>query len=243
MSDGGLAGARHVFDPPLIAGRLVRRYKRFLAEVTLADGQVVTAHCPNSGSMLGCDPPDAPVRLSPAANPQRRTKYGWEMVLIDDGWVGINTALPNELVAQAARLRALPLFADALEARREVKVSAHARLDLLVQTSQGPLWVEVKNVTLKQGPAAAFPDARTERGAKHLRELARLKAQGDRAALVFVVQRGDVEFFAPARAIDPDYATELGRAVAAGVEIVVVQARVEPQAVTLWRQLPARLDR
>lgn len=232
----------HRFDPPLTPGRLVRRYKRFLADVVLDDGgELVTVHCPNSGSMLGCDPPGAPVLLSPAANAQRRTRFTWELVFVDGGWVGINTILPNELIALAAEHRALELFADVRAARREVKVSEHARLDLLASTDHGPLWVEVKNVTLREGRAATFPDAKTERGAKHLRELTRLKAQGDRAAVVFVVQRGDVDYFTPAKNIDPTYARELSAAVTAGVEAVAVQAKVGPEAVCLWRRLPVRL--
>jgi sugar fermentation stimulation protein A len=208
----------------------------------MADGQRVLAHCPNSGSMLGCQETGAPVYLSPSPAPERRTAYTWEMIQVGDGWVGINTGLPNRLVALAAEMRALPCFSDALEVRREVKVSAHTRLDLLVQRERGPLYVEVKNVTLVQGDRALFPDAVTTRGAKHLEELMALKAAGQQAAMVYLVQRDDAASFAPAQAIDPRYAQLLGQALAAGVEAWVVQAHVSPQGVGLRRLLPLEIQ-
>ncbi|MFH1033485.1 MAG: DNA/RNA nuclease SfsA [Pseudomonadota bacterium] len=229
------------FPQPLLPGRLVRRFKRFLAEVDLADGTRVLAHCPNSGSMLGCQETGAPVYLSHHPQPSRRTAHTWEMIQVGDTWVGINTGLPNRLVALAARMRALPCFSDALEVRQEVKVSAHSRLDLLVQRTRGPLYVEVKNVTLVEGDRALFPDAVTARGAKHLEELMALKAAGQEAAMVYLVQRGDAQSFAPATAIDPLYARLLAQALAAGVEAWVAQARVSPQGVGLWRLLPLEI--
>ncbi|MBI4799809.1 MAG: DNA/RNA nuclease SfsA, partial [Desulfarculus sp.] len=168
MADPALEGVRLDFDPPLLPGRLVRRFQRFLAEVDLEDGRRVLAHCPNSGSMLGCLEDGAPVYLSPSPAPGRRTAFTWEMIFIAGGWVGINTGLPNRLVALAAEMRALPPFSDAVAVRREVKISAHTRLDLLVQRASGPLYVEVKNVTLVRDGRALFPDAVTSRGAKHL---------------------------------------------------------------------------
>lgn len=241
MADPSLKGVRLDFDPPLVPGRLVRRFKRFLAEVDLEDGQRVLAHCPNSGSMLGCLEDGAPVYLSPSPAPGRRTAYTWEMIHIAGGWVGINTGLPNRLVALAAQMRALPPFRDAIEVRREVKISAHTRLDLLVQRASGPLYVEVKNVTLVQGGRALFPDAVTSRGAKHLTELMALTAAGQQAAMVYLVQRGDADSFAPAREIDPHYARLLAQALAAGVGAWVAQARVTPQGVGLWRLLPLEI--
>lgn len=236
--DPALEAVRLDFDKPLEPGRLVRRFQRFLAEVDLADGRRVLAHCPNSGSMLGCLEDQAPVYLSPSPAPGRRTAYTWEMVFINRGWVGINTGLPNRLVALAARQRALPPFHDATAVRREVKISAHTRLDLLVERASGPLYVEVKNVTLVQGGRALFPDAVTSRGAKHLTELMALKAAGQEAAMVYLVQRDDADSFAPARHIDPTYARLLAQAVKAGVEAWVAQARVTPQGVSLRRLLP-----
>jgi sugar fermentation stimulation protein A len=226
------------YPEPLIPGRLVRRYQRFLAEVDLDDGRRVTAHCPNSGSMRGCLAENAPVLLSHHPAPQRRTAYTWEMIRIGETWVGVNTGLPNQLVAEAARRRVLPPFRDALAVRPEVPLTPGTRLDLLVERERGPLWVEVKNVTLVEGDLARFPDAVTTRGAKHLREMRALTARGQAAAMVYLVQRADAQRFAPARDIDPAYARELERALAAGVEVWVVQARVAPSGVFLWRTLP-----
>lgn len=236
-----LASVAWRYPEPLIPGRLVRRYQRFLAEVELDDGRRVTAHCPNSGSMLGCLADAAPVWLSHQPDPRRRTAYTWEMIRIGEAWVGVNTGLPNKLVAEAARQRALPPFADALAVRPEVPLAPGTRLDLLVERERGPLWVEVKNVTLVEDGLARFPDAVTARGAKHLREMRALVGQGQAAAMVYLVQREDAETFTPARDIDPAYARELELALAAGVEAWVVQARVSPTGVSLWRTLPLDL--
>lgn len=232
----------HSYDS-LIPARLIKRYKRFLADVRFDDGTVETVHCPNSGSMIGCMEDDAPVMLSRAKNPKRRTRYTWELVQMGGYWIGINTLLPNKLIAEAARQRALPLFKDAVEVRSEVKVSEHTRLDLAVETSAGPLYVEMKNVTMTGEGGAIFPDAKTDRGAKHLRELQRLKNQGADAAIVFVVQRQDADWFGLAESIDPDYARTLREAAQAGVGIVAVQAIVSPETVCLWRELPTILNK
>ena len=203
MPDQPLAHIHHLFPSPLIPGRLIRRYKRFLADVELEDGQKVTVHCPNSGSMLSCNEPGAPVYLSPAANPNRRTAFTWEMIYVNNGWVGVNTGIPNILAAQAARARALPIFHDAIEVEREKTINAHTRLDLLVQRPDGPLYVEVKNVSLMMDGQALFPDAVTTRGAKHLDELIKIAANGGAAAMLYVVQRQDSGVFGPARQIAP----------------------------------------
>ncbi|MCB2186614.1 MAG: DNA/RNA nuclease SfsA [Deltaproteobacteria bacterium] len=229
---------RYTFPTPLVAGNLVRRYKRFLAEVALPDGRQVTAHCPNSGSMRSCLETGAAVRLSPATTPGRRTPYTWEMIAINGGWVGVNTLAPNFLAAEAARQRALPPFAAAGEVRREVTVEPGSRLDLRVELPQGPLFVEVKNVTLVEEGRARFPDAVTTRGAKHLGVLARLAAQGAGALALYVVQRGDAHSFAPAADIDPAYARAFDQVRGQGVEVLVVEALVTPESISLTRLLP-----
>ncbi len=232
----------YVFDPPLTPARLLKRYKRFLADVRLESGQEATIHCPNSGSMLGCMEENAPIYMSPAKDPKRRTPYTWEMSYMNGGWVGINTGIPNILAARAAKLRALPLFEGALKVKREVKVSDHSRLDLMVELPKGPLYVEVKNVTLVRDGAAHFPDARTARGAKHLEELMKLKAAGARAAMFYLVQRSDGHCFGPARDIDPEYARLLARAMERGVEVIVVRAKVSPRRIFLERTLPLAME-
>ncbi len=237
-----LAQVRWRFAEPLVPGRLVRRYQRFLADVELASGALITAHCPNPGSMLGCLEDHAPVYLSPQAKPGRRTTHTWEMIYINRGWVGINTMVPNRLALEAARLKALDLFADCDEIRSEVKTSSHSRLDLRGRGPGGDLFVEVKNVTLARDGLALFPDAKTVRGAKHLEELMRLKGEGAGAAMLYIVQRQDAQAFAPAQDIDPDYARLFHQARAAGVEMRVVQAKVTPQAVSLVRELPLAQD-
>lgn len=236
-----LARVRLEMPRPLAPGRLIRRYKRFLADVELDDGRVVTAHCPNSGSMLSCSEPGSPVMLSHHPDPARRTAYTWEMIFTGGGWVGVNTMLPNRLVEMAARARAVPLFAGAKAVRREVRLGAHSRLDLLVERTRGPLWVEVKNVSLVRDREARFPDAVTARGAKHLGELMGRVAAGEEAAMVYLVQRSDAECFGPAADIDPVYAEAYRRARAAGVVMLALEAQVTPEAVSLRRMLPLLL--
>ncbi len=233
-----LASVRLPFGAPLVPGRLIRRYKRFLADVRLDNGEQVTAHCPNSGSMLGCLEDDAPVYLSRASNPARRTAYTWEMIFINRGWVGVNTMVPNALAELAARARALGPFAGAREVRREVVVGPHTRLDLVVERKKGPLYVEVKNVTLVRDGVARFPDAVTARGAKHFQTLMELKAQGADAAMLYVVQRGDARAMGPASRIDPTYARLFHQARGAGVELMAVEAAVSPDEIRLVRRLP-----
>ncbi len=225
------------FTEELVRGRLTRRYKRFLADVMLEDGTPVTAHCPNSGSMMSCLEEGAEVRLSPAKDPKRRTMYTWEMIRIGGGWVGINTGHPNILALEWIRAGMIPGLEDLTEIKREVKWE-DSRFDLYGEGSEGPCFIEVKNVTLKEGTLALFPDAVTERGRKHLRTLIRVKQAGMRAVMVYVVQRKDVSAFAPAMEIDPAYGDALKEAVFRGVEIRVAQARVSPRGISFYRMLP-----
>lgn len=228
------------FPAKLIQGTLVQRYKRFLADVRLADDRIVTAHCTNTGSMLGCKEPGSMVYLSLSPNKGRKLAHTWEMIQINRAWVGINTMHPNRLVAEAVEAGAIPELSGYSTVRREVKVSAHSRLDLCLECDQERCFVEVKNVTLAIDRAAAFPDAISERATKHLKELIRLKRLGHRAAVFFVVQRGDCDYFRPADEIDPDYGRWLRRAVKAGVEVLPYQAKVSPREIILTRRLPNR---
>src|SRR5918992_1438578 len=187
-----------IFPSRLIRGTLVRRYKRFLADVRLADGEVVTVHCTNTGSMLGCMTPGSAVLISRSANLNRKLAYTWEMVRINRAWVSINTMHPNRLVAEAVAAGMIAELCGYETIRREVKVSAHSRLDLCLEGKSGWGYVEVKNVTVSFDGAAAFPDAVSERATKHLKELMRLKRRGHRAVVVFVIQRHDCDCFRPA---------------------------------------------
>ncbi|MDR1396552.1 MAG: DNA/RNA nuclease SfsA [Desulfarculales bacterium] len=233
-----LAAVEYVFPSPLIRGVLLERRQRFLALARLPGGREETVHCPNSGAMTGCAEEGMEVALSHNPGPGRRTAYTWQLSRGGESWICVNTLLANRLVMTAARAGVDPWFQGAGLVRGEVRVSGRSRLDLLVETGRGPCYVEVKSVTLKEGNLALFPDAVTSRGKRHLDELMELKAAGKRALLLFVVNRQDVERFAPAEAIDPAYAGALARAARAGVEIAVWQCRVSPEKISLWREIP-----
>lgn len=229
------------FPSRLIRGTLLQRYKRFLADVRLANGQVVTAHCTNTGSMLGCKEPGSAVYLSRSDNPNRKLAYTWELIEIDRRWVGINTLHPNKLVPEAIQSGIIEEMSGYDTIRREVKVSAHTRLDLYLEGKQSSCFVEIKNVTLAVDGAAVFPDAVSERATKHLKELMRLKRQGHRAAVVFVIQRGDCRYFRPADEIDSEYGRWLRKAVKAGVEALPYVAQVTPREIFLTDRIETRL--
>ncbi len=211
------------FPDPLIRGTLIKRYKRFLADVELDSGEVVTAHCPNPGSMLSVSEPGSEVWLSPARNPERKLRYTWEMIRVGGALVGINTGHPNRLVEESVSTGTIAELAGYGSLRREVKYGRTSRIDLLLEDDALPTcFVEVKNVTMKRGSGrdapVEFPDAVTARGTKHLVELAEMAGQGQRAVMVYLVQREDGAKFSIAADIDPAYAATLDQAMAAGVE-------------------------
>jgi len=235
------------FAAPLVEGRLVKRYKRFLADVDLAGGGTITAACPNTGSMMGCCEPGSRVWLSESDSPTRKYRHTWE--LVEAGaphapvLVGINTGWPNRLVAEAAMGGAIPELAGYATIRREVPFGEErSRIDLVLEApGREPCYVEVKNVTAAvSGGVALFPDAVSERGAKHLRELMRLKREGLRPVQFYCVQRGDVDEVRPADAIDPAYGRTLREAIAAGVEVLAYRAAVSTASVTLERRVAVR---
>ena len=219
------------YPTPLVHGRLIRRYKRFLADVQLDDGTQVTAHCTNSGSMKSCLETGAEVFLSPVDNPARKTPYTWEMILINNNWVGINTNIPNRLAYLGLKNELIPGLEGYSKIKREVRFD-DSRFDLRAQRGDQTCFIEVKNVTLNVDGVAQFPDAVTLRGQKHLDTLGKVKQAGMRAVMLYVIQRMDVAAFAPARNIDPDYAGKLQRAVAHGVEIIPWQVEVRPEGIS-----------
>ncbi|NPA35756.1 MAG: DNA/RNA nuclease SfsA [Chlorobi bacterium] len=229
------------FTTQLTEGKLIKRYKRFLADVELTDGTVVTAHCTNSGSMKTCIEEGAPVYLTPVNDPKRKTKFTWEMIFINGGWVGINTSIPNLLAYEAIRDGKLDKLKGYTTVRREVKFE-DSRFDIYAENDNEKCFVEVKNVTMKQGDYAVFPDAVTTRGRKHLETLIKVKQIGMRAVMLYVIQRSDVNIFAPAKDIDPNYAESLAMAYKAGVEIIPVQAEVSPLKIEIVRELPFDLN-
>lgn len=218
-------------------GRLIRRYKRFLADVELVDGTLVTAHTSNTGSMRGCAEPGSSVYLSRAENSKRKLPYTWEAIRVGRFWVSINTLLPNRLLRAACEARVLPELAEYDTVRAEVPFGEKSRLDLLLEGASRA-YVEIKNITLADGAVARFPDAVTTRGQKHLRELMKVVAQGDRAILLFFVGRADCEAVGPADAIDPEYGRLLRKAIEAGVEVLPYRARFRRRQVDLEKRLP-----
>ncbi|MBI1180218.1 MAG: DNA/RNA nuclease SfsA [Alphaproteobacteria bacterium] len=227
------------FHAPLVRGTLVERYKRFMADVVLETGETVTAHCANSGTMLGLKAPGSTVWLSPAANPDRKLKFTWELVDADGGLVGINTSYPNAIVAEAIAAGGIPELADYGGLRREVKYGRNSRIDILLeQDGRPPCYVEVKNVHLRRdGSLAEFPDAVTARGAKHLVELGDMVAAGHRAVMLYLVQRMDCDKFAIARDVDPAYDAGLKVAVERGVEVLCYGCRLTTEEIAVDRTL------
>jgi sugar fermentation stimulation protein A len=219
-----------LFDHPLQPATLLRRYKRFLADVELADGRQLTVHCPNTGSMLGCSAPGLPAMISRSDNPKRKYPHTLEMVMVDGGWVGINTSRTNRLVREALENSIFPELLLFDEIRAEVK-SGDSRLDFLLTGQEGETYIEVKNCTLARQGVAMFPDAVTTRGSKHLKELMRRHKEGHRAAIIFCVQMSNVSGFAPATDIDPIYAVNLAAAVSEGVLALACLAMVSPEGI------------
>jgi sugar fermentation stimulation protein A len=230
------------FPAPLLRGRLVQRYKRFLADVKLETGEAVTAHCANSGSMLGVSEPGAEVWLSPAAKAERKLRYDWEMIRVGPGLVGINTMHPNRIVGEAIVAGAIPELAGYGALRREVRYGRNSRIDILLEDDgRPPCYVEVKNVHLRRGEVAEFPDAVTARGAKHLGELAEVARGGARAVMVYLVQRGDCDAFRLAADIDPGYAEAFRSVTAAGVEALAYACRLTTEEIAVERRIPIEI--
>jgi len=233
------------FETPLTMGRLIKRYKRFLADVELENGEVVVAHCANSGSMLGLKESNSTVYLSPNQNPKAKLDWRWELVEAEGSLVGINTARPNRIVETAILEEKVPELTGYESLRREVKYGKNSRIDLLLETpksgGESTCYVEVKSVTLKQGKKALFPDSVTTRGTKHLHELMDMVQAGHRAIMFYLVQRYDCDLFSPADEIDPTYASALREAQTAGVEILCYQCKVSPTAITISDPLSVQL--
>lgn len=216
------------FDPPLVPARLIRRYKRFLADVTLNDGMDITASVPNTGSMMGLTTPGSRVWLSRSDDPKRKYAHRLEIVEADGTLVGINTGLPNRLTEEAISRGLIDDLADYPELKREQKYGENSRIDILLSAPDRPLaYVEVKNVHMRRHPGLAeFPDTVTKRGAKHLDELARMVAAGHRAIMVYLIQRADCERFALCDDLDPAYCAAFERAKTAGVEAFAVRCQI-----------------
>lgn len=229
------------FDAPLVSGRLLRRYKRFLADVELPGGEVITAHTANTGAMTGCCAPGSRVWLSVSDNPKRKYAHTWELVEVAPQVLcGINTLMSNRLVREAIEQQRIAELADYSQINSEVRYGEeNSRIDLLLRDEVRPdCYVEVKNVTLVDNSHGFFPDAVSARGTKHLRELMSVVAAGQRAVIFFCVQRADCAQVSPADHVDPLYGATLREALAAGVEALAYGAEVTPQGIALQRRLP-----
>jgi sugar fermentation stimulation protein A len=234
------------FPTPLVHGRLIKRYKRFLADVALDSGETITATCPNTGSMIGLAEPGFGVWLSESDSPTRKYRHTWELVEADLGgapcFVGINTNHPNRLVAEAISAGALPELSGYATLRREVKYGLASRIDILLDDpGKGLAYVEIKNVHLSRKPGLAeFPDSVTERGVKHLRELTAMVREGHRAVMVYLIQRAEAEAFDLAPDIDPVYAGAFDAARAAGVEAIAYRCDLSPSEIVIGTSVPIR---
>lgn len=232
--------------PPLTNGFILRRYKRFLADVELKDGALVTAHVPNTGRMTGCWEPGAPVQLSYSDNPKRKLAWTLERVDMGAGWVGVNTQRTNPVIEEALRQQLIPALEGYASIRREVIPplgNKNSRLDFLLQQgSAADAWVEVKNVTLWQGECLRFPDAVSVRASKHLRDLRALVKTGCRGLILYALNRPEGDCFRPADAIDPDYARLLREVVDHGVEVMALRLRHRVDGIVVAETIPVNLS-
>lgn len=234
--------------PELLPGILLKRYKRFFADIELATGEIVTAHCPNTGPMTGVCTLGAPVYLSRSNNPQRKLAYTWEMIQVEKTWVGVNTALPNRVIKLALEQQLIPELAgqyDTIKPEVPYGCDRKSRIDFLLtqETTGQTLYLEVKNTTYSQGAIALFPDTVTTRGQKHLRELTALVPQAE-AIMLYFINRQDCTHFAPGDKMDATYGQLLRAAVAQGVRVLPFRFEVSPQGIrylgqaTFLPQLP-----
>jgi sugar fermentation stimulation protein A len=230
------------FSTALHRGRLLKRYKRFLADVQLDDGTIVTAHCPNTGSMKSCYEENGLVWLSFNPDPKRKLSYTWEFSETEGGLIGINTSKPNAVIAEGITSGRIVELAGYKNLRQEVKYGKNSRIDILLEDpARGSCYVEVKNTTLLEGRGVLFPDAVTERGLKHLEELEKTVAMGHRAVMVYFINRPEGDFFTSADAIDPKYGKALRTAVNRGVEVIAVRAKSSVTSITVGESVPVKL--
>ena len=225
--------------PDLYKGVLIKRYKRFLADIALDTGETITAHCPNSGSMRACSDSERPVYVSKHDSPKRKLKYTWELIDMPESLVGVNTGIPNKLVYRTIQKNGIPELAGYRTIISEIAVGDKTRLDLALYGAKGETcYIEIKNCTLVENNQAAFPDAVTTRGQKHLAELIKLKSAGHRSVIFFFVQRMDALVFRPCDEIDPEYGRMLREAVNSGVEILVYDVVIDPKTICIGKKLP-----
>lgn len=231
-----------LFWPQLISGTLIKRYKRFLADVKLDTGEYVTAHCANSGSMKACNEPGRRVYVSYHDNPKRKLKYTWELIEMPNSLVGVNTFWPNKLVSLAISSGHVSELSGYTSLKQEVKVGAHSRLDIMLSGPEEQIcYIEVKNCTMVDDNVAAFPDAVTERGRKHLVELQKLVTPTTRCVMFYLIQRMDATLFRPADEIDKEYGKELRKAYEKGIEILAYDVTIDQTKIGVNNKIPFQL--
>ena len=241
-SSSPAADFRGLIWPELIPGTLLKRYKRFLADVRLESGEIVTAHCPNTGSMKGCSEPGRTIYLSAHDNPKRKYKYTWELIEMPTSLVGVNTLVPNRLVFKSIDQKLIPELSGYNHIQREVKIGEHSRIDLMLTDGGAKhCYIEIKNCTLVSEGIAQFPDAVTSRGLKHIVELENLAGAGHRCMMFYFIQRMDARVFRPADHIDPAYGRRLRQAVANGIEVLAYDVRIDLQGIELDKKMPCEL--
>jgi len=221
------------FDKKLLRGKLLKRYKRFLADVELEDGELVTAHCANSGRMTDCQGDGWPVLLTPHNNPKRKLQYTWELVFNGECWICVNTNRANEVAFEAVSEGNIPELCGYQKIEREKKYGKSSRIDLLLRNDEEACYVEVKSVSLTSDQKYVFPDAPTERGRKHLDELMLMYGEGHRAVMLFMLMRSDASGFKAADFIDPKYAAKLQEAQNAGVEVLVYNCHIDEEGIKI----------
>jgi len=235
-------GSRGLIWPEIISGTLLKRYKRFLADVRLETGEIVTAHCPNTGSMKGCAEPGRTIYLSSHDNPKRKYKYTWELIAMPTSLVGVNTLVPNRLVFKSIDQKLIPELSEYNRIRREVKIGEHSRIDLMLTDGGAKnCYIEIKNCTLVNEGIARFPDAVTSRGLKHIIELENLAEAGHRCMMFYFIQRMDAQVFRPADRIDPAYGRRLRQAVEKGIEVLAYDVRIDLQGIELNKKITCEL--
>lgn len=231
------------FEKKLQTGKFIKRYKRFFADLTLDSGELVTAHTANTGSMKTCIGEDWKVAVSFHDDPKRKLKYSLELTHNGKTWIGVNTSLPNKLAYQSILDNKIPELTGYNQVKPEATIG-QSRIDLLLKSEdRADCYVEIKNVTMLAGEnEAIFPDAVSERGLKHLHELASIHSSGKRAVMLYIIQREDVEIFRPAIEIDPEYSKALKEVYSQGVEILAYRCRVNLDGVEIEKKLPVSFN-
>lgn len=230
------------FSTKLIGGKLVRRYRRFLVDVQLDSGPVVTAHCPNSGTMVGCSTPGNPVLLSESKDPHRRNAYTWEMIRMNGTWVGINVATPRRVIAENLRAKQIPSLKHYTELLLDAEYGRGNRVDIMMHGNDQNVFMNIHHVAWAENGIAKFPETPNARARKGLKELTEIAAQGHRAIAFFFIQREDCDFFSDAVDIDPEFGNLFREAVKTGVEIMAYRARITPDEISLGIPIQALVD-